>query len=81
MALDAEQLQLHTHRVTGLIGANEEPEGLAAVVSQESLWDMYNYLFSNGVPRPNVTGTPSVGWISRWFSARKADSRTAASPL
>ncbi|GGK79483.1 hypothetical protein GCM10011509_29980 [Ornithinimicrobium pekingense] len=44
--------------VTGLIGANEEPEGLAAVVSQEPLWDMYNYLFSNGVRRPNHLGTP-----------------------
>ena len=44
--------------VTGLIGANAEPEGLAAVVSQEPLWDMYNYLFSNGVPRPNHLGTP-----------------------
>ncbi len=44
--------------VTGLIGANHGPEGLEAVVAQEPLWDMYNYLFSNGVPRPNVTGTP-----------------------
>lgn len=44
--------------VTGLIGANHEPEGLEAVVAQEPLWDMYNYLFSNGVPRPNLTGTP-----------------------
>ncbi|WP_162802286.1 CocE/NonD family hydrolase [Ornithinimicrobium murale] len=44
--------------VTGLLGANHEPEGLGAVVAQEPLWDMYNYLYSNGVPRPNVTGTP-----------------------
>ncbi|MFB8386700.1 CocE/NonD family hydrolase [Microbacterium sp. NPDC055910] len=44
--------------VTGLIGANLEPEGLEAVVAQEPLWNMYNYLYSNEVPRSNVTGTP-----------------------
>ncbi|RCK70254.1 CocE/NonD family hydrolase [Desertihabitans brevis] len=43
---------------TGLVGANLEPEGLDAVVAQEPVWDMYNYLFSNGVRRPNHLGTP-----------------------
>ncbi|OYO14090.1 hypothetical protein B0O41_4034 [Propionibacteriaceae bacterium ES.041] len=44
--------------VTGLIGNNLGTPGLSAVVAQEPVWDLYNYLFSNGVPRPNVTGTP-----------------------
>ena len=43
---------------TGLVGANLAPQGLAAVVAQEPVWDMYNYLFSNGVRRPNYLGTP-----------------------
>ncbi|GIH62725.1 CocE/NonD family hydrolase [Microbispora siamensis] len=44
--------------VTGLVGANQGRPGLAAVVASEPLWDMYNYLFSNGVRRPNYLGTP-----------------------
>ncbi|HET8594756.1 MAG TPA: CocE/NonD family hydrolase [Intrasporangium sp.] len=44
--------------VTGLVGANQGRPGLEAVVAQEPLWDMYNYLFSNGVRRPNYLGTP-----------------------
>ncbi len=44
--------------VTGLVGANQKRPGLHAVVAQEPLWDMYNYLFSNGVRRPNYLGTP-----------------------
>lgn len=44
--------------VTGLIGNNLGTPGLSAVVAQEPVWDLYNYLFSNEVPRPNVTGTP-----------------------
>ena len=43
---------------TGLVGANLAPQGLSAVVAQEPVWDMYNYLFSNGVRRPNYLGTP-----------------------
>ncbi|MEV7630158.1 CocE/NonD family hydrolase [Actinoplanes sp. NPDC089786] len=46
--------------VTGLVGNNLRLGALRAVVAQEPLWDMYNYLFSNGVPRPNVTGTPNA---------------------
>ncbi|WP_246573303.1 CocE/NonD family hydrolase [Kineosporia corallincola] len=46
--------------VTGLVGNNLDLPALKAVVAQEPLWDMYNYLFSNGVPRPNVTGTPNA---------------------
>lgn len=43
---------------TGLVGTNQAPPGLKAVVAQEPVWDMYNYLFSNGVRRPNYLGTP-----------------------
>ena len=46
--------------VTGLVGNNLEMNSLKAVVAQEPVWNMYNYLFSNEVPRPNVTGTPEA---------------------
>jgi len=46
--------------VTGLVGNNLRLDALKAVVAQEPVWNMYNYLFSNGVPRPNVTGTPNA---------------------
>ncbi|MEV5703716.1 CocE/NonD family hydrolase [Actinoallomurus sp. NPDC052274] len=44
--------------VTGLVGNDLKRPSLKAVVAQEPVWNMYNYLFSNRVPRPNVTGTP-----------------------
>ena len=46
--------------VTGLVGNNLRLPALKAVVAQEPVWNMYNYLFSNSVPRPNVTGTPNA---------------------
>jgi putative CocE/NonD family hydrolase len=46
--------------VTGLVGNDLRLGALKAVVAQEPVWNMYNYLFSNGVPRPNVTGTPEA---------------------
>jgi putative CocE/NonD family hydrolase len=46
--------------VTGLVGNDLRLPALKAVVAQEPVWNMYNYLFSNGVPRPNVTGTPEA---------------------
>jgi len=46
--------------VTGLVGNNLRMRSLKAVVAQEPLWDMYYYLYSNKVPRPNVTGTPNA---------------------
>ncbi|MGK5684899.1 CocE/NonD family hydrolase [Actinoplanes sp. URMC 104] len=46
--------------VTGLVGNNLRLGALKAVVAQEPVWNMYNYLFSNEVPRPNVTGTPNA---------------------
>ncbi len=46
--------------ITGLAGNNLGLEPLKAVVAQEPLWNMYNYLWSNEVARPNVTGTPNA---------------------
>ena len=46
--------------VTGLVGNDLRLPKLKAVVAQEPVWNMYNYLFSNEVPRPNVTGTPQA---------------------
>lgn len=46
--------------VTGLWGADLDPDGLEAVVAQEPLWDMYPYLYSHDVPRYNQTGTPNA---------------------
>ncbi|MFB9570905.1 CocE/NonD family hydrolase [Streptomyces yanii] len=46
--------------VTGLIGNGLKQSALKAVVAQEPLWDMYQYIYSNGVPRPNVTGTANA---------------------
>lgn len=43
---------------TGLVGANLGDQGPDAVVAQEPVWDMYNYLFNNGVRRYNHLGTP-----------------------
>ena len=35
--------------VTGLIGIAQQPQGLAAVVAQEPVYDLYRYLYSNRV--------------------------------
>src|SRR3954469_24226129 len=35
--------------VTGLIGANHHPDGLDAVVSQEPVYDLYRYLYGDGI--------------------------------
>ncbi|GAB4084650.1 CocE/NonD family hydrolase [Myceligenerans cantabricum] len=45
---------------TGLAGNGLDLPALKAVVAQEPVWDMYNYLYSNEVPRPNVRGTPQA---------------------
>ncbi|WP_018156046.1 CocE/NonD family hydrolase [Demetria terragena] len=44
---------------TGLAGAAMRTPGLEAVVAQEPVWDMYQYLWQNGVPRWNHRDTPS----------------------
>jgi predicted acyl esterase len=44
--------------VTGLIGIAQQPKGLAAVVSQEPVYDLYRYLYSNRVRFVNSLATP-----------------------
>src|SRR5215216_1025057 len=46
--------------VTGLIGVNRQPEGLAAVVSQEPVYDLYRYLYGDGMRRLNSVATPAL---------------------
>ena len=46
--------------VTGLIGVNEQPEGLAAVVAQEPVYDLYRYLYGDGIRRLNSVLTPAL---------------------
>jgi len=46
--------------VTGLIGANEQPEGLAAVIAQEPVYDLYRYLYGDGIRRLNSVLTPAL---------------------
>ena len=46
--------------VTGLIGANHAPEGLGAVVSQEPVYDLYRYLYGDGIRRLNSIATPAL---------------------
>ncbi|MEW9554872.1 CocE/NonD family hydrolase [Nonomuraea sp. NPDC050783] len=46
--------------MTGLAGNNLRPAGLKAVVAQEPVWDLYNYMFSNRLPRFTVTATPQA---------------------
>jgi putative CocE/NonD family hydrolase len=43
---------------TGLAANVLKLKPLRAIVSQEPTWNRYNYLFSNGVPRSNVTSSP-----------------------
>jgi uncharacterized protein len=44
--------------MTGLIGADAHPDGLAAVVAQEPVYDLYRYLYSDGVRYENSLATP-----------------------
>jgi uncharacterized protein len=46
--------------VTGLIGVNRQPKGLAAVVSQEPVYDLYRYLYGDGMRRLNSVATPAL---------------------
>jgi predicted acyl esterase len=46
--------------VTGLIGAVSKPTGLAAVVSQEPVYDLYRYLYSERVRYVNSVATPAL---------------------
>ncbi|MGP3749830.1 CocE/NonD family hydrolase [Streptomyces sp. IBSNAI001] len=44
---------------TGLLGNNAKHDALKAVVAQEPIWDLYQQLHSNGVPRPNSVQMPT----------------------
>ncbi len=46
--------------VTGLIGVNRRPEGLAAVVAQQPVYDLYRYLYGDGIRRWNSVLTPAL---------------------
>ncbi len=46
--------------LTGLIGVNKRPAGLAAVVSQEPVYDDYRYLYGDGMRRANSVLTPAL---------------------
>jgi uncharacterized protein len=46
--------------VTGLIGVNHRVPGLEAVVSQEPVYDLYRYLYGDGIRRLNSVLTPAL---------------------
>jgi putative CocE/NonD family hydrolase len=46
--------------VTGLIGEAKEPTGLKAIVSQEPVYDLYRYLYTNGLRYENSLATPAL---------------------
>ncbi|HKG65828.1 MAG TPA: CocE/NonD family hydrolase [Solirubrobacteraceae bacterium] len=46
--------------VTGLLGVNQQPQGLEAVVSQEPVYDLYRYLYGDGIRRSNSVATPAL---------------------
>jgi len=46
--------------VTGLIGVNHRPPGLKAVVAQEPVYDLYRYLYGDGIRRLNSVATPAL---------------------
>jgi uncharacterized protein len=46
--------------VTGLVGVDKHPAGLKAVVSQEPVYDLYRYLYGDGIRRENSLLTPAL---------------------
>jgi uncharacterized protein len=46
--------------VTGLVGLLREPRGLAAVIAQEPVYDLYRYLYMNRVRFVNSLATPNL---------------------
>ena len=46
--------------VTGLVGVNKQPTGLKAVVAQEPVYDLYRYLYGDGIRRTNSVATPAL---------------------
>src|SRR4051812_34211833 len=45
--------------VTGLVGVNKHPAGLKAVVAGEPVYDLYRYLYGDGMRRLNSVLTPA----------------------
>jgi hypothetical protein len=46
--------------VTGILGIINQPKGLAAVIAQEPVYDLYRYLYMNRVRFPNSLLTPAL---------------------
>ena len=46
--------------VTGLVGVDKQPAGLKAVVAQEPVYDLYRYLYGDGIRRLNSLATPAL---------------------
>jgi uncharacterized protein len=46
--------------VTGLIGEISSPSGLSAVVAQEPVYDLYRYLYADGMRYSNSLATPAL---------------------
>src|SRR5215211_7193645 len=46
--------------LTGLVAVDKRPAGLAAVVSQEPVYDDYRYLYGDGMRRSNSALTPAL---------------------
>ena len=46
--------------LTGLVGVDNHPDGLGAVVSQEPVYDDYRYLYGDGMRRENSILTPAL---------------------
>jgi predicted acyl esterase len=45
---------------TGLIGVDKRPAALKAVVAQEPVYDLYRYLYGDGIRRLNSLATPAL---------------------
>src|SRR3954471_7405875 len=46
--------------VTRLVGIDKQPAGLKAVVAQEPVYDLYRYLYGDGMRRENAVATPAL---------------------
>jgi putative CocE/NonD family hydrolase len=46
--------------VTGLVGVDKRPSSLKAVVAQEPVYDLYRYLYGDGMRRNNAQATPAL---------------------
>lgn len=60
--------------ITGLVGMVLGSQGPDAVVAQEPVWNLYNYLFNNRVPRWNHLVTPEAFNRTAQISAMSDDS-------